>query len=558
MRTIKARMLAVLALFCLVTVGIAASGYYAADIANRGLQTVFNDRVVALRELKAVADYYAVHIVDAAHKIRNGNIEWNAGSDLVKKAMAELKNHWRAYAATYMPPEEKRLAALAEERMRTGDLATAELLRILQARDSNALDAFVVDKLYPAIDPVSEAVGKLVDLQIHEANAEFTASRNSFDLAKTAMLAMLALSAAVIGFTLWLIIFSLVKPLSTLNAGMRQLAEGQFDIELPALGRRDEVGDIAKSVERFKQVAAEQARAEARAIQEREAQAAAQRGADMRDLADAFEQSVGSIVNVVAAASAQLSTTAEELSRTASLTTDRCAAVADMSERASSNVNSVAVAAEQLTASIREINQSVSRSNAMASKAASEAEQTTTQVRALAEAGGRIGDVVELITQIASQTNLLALNATIEAARAGEAGRGFAVVASEVKALADQTAKATAAIATQIAGIQTSTQQATSFIEGIAMTIQEVHGIASSIASAVEEQGSATQEIARNAHQAGQGTNAAAKNILDVKASSQGSSSSAQEMLLAARDLSRQAETLRTQMDRFLRQVRAA
>ncbi len=558
MRTIKARILSTLLLLCLMIEGIAGTGYRAAELSNNGLQTVFNDRVVPLRDLKAVSDYYAVNIVDTAHKARNGNIEWSAGVALVSQAVGKLKSHWQAYAETYMPPEEKRLATSAEQQMRASDLAAAELLRVLQAQDKTALDRFVIEKLYGAIDPVSEAIGKLVDFQISEAHSQFQASKDSFAFAKSALLMMLAGAVAVIIFAIWTTISSVIRPLGGLNQGLRELAEGRLDVHLPALQRRDEVGEIAKSVERIKQLSVEKARAEVEAIHQRDARAAAQRKADMLALANSFEEKVGSIVNIVAAASTQLSATAEHLTRTAGMTTDRCATVADVSERASTNVNSVAAAAEQLTSSIREINQRVHQSDAMASKAASEAEQTTHQVRALAEAGGRIGNVIALITKIAAQTNLLALNATIEAARAGEAGRGFAVVATEVKALADQTAKATADIATQIAGIQASTKQATAFIEGIAGTIQEVHSIAGSIASAVEEQGAATQEIARNAYQAGPGTDDVARNILDVKESAQGSSTAAEELLASARDLSRQAEALRGEMNGFLNQVRAA
>ena len=375
---------------------------------------------------------------------------------------------------------------------------------------------------------------------------------------------------------------NLSQALRSMTSAMRQLAGGNRDVVIPGIGRRDEVGEMADTLQVFKTNLAENERmreeqvlAERRAEEHRketdrmrEEQALAgkqaakraeeQRKAELQQLASQFEQAVGSIIAIVGAASTELSTTAESLTHSAKATSDRSASVATASGQASANVQTVASAAEELAASIREISGQVQQSSSMTSRAAGEAQRTSEQVRDLAKAAEKIGGIIGLINNIAAQTNLLALNATIEAARAGEAGRGFAVVASEVKALAEQTAKATAEIGEQVTGIQASTQQAIDRIEAITKTINAVDAIAGSIASSVEEQGSATQEIARNVHQASLGTADVAKNITGVREAAEHSSASATEVLSAARDLSRQSEALQQEMAKFLQKVRAA
>src|SRR5207237_1395922 len=211
-----------------------------------------------------------------------------------------------------------------------------------------------------------------------------------------------------------------------------------------------------------------------------------------------------------------LEAAARTLTKTAEVTQELSGAVAAASEQASANVQSVASATEEMTSSVNEISRQVQESSRIAVEAVKQAQQTDARINELSKAAGRIGDVVKLITAIAEQTNLLALNATIEAARAGEAGRGFAVVASEVKQLASQTAKATDEIGTQIAGMQTATQDSVAAIKEIGGTINRISEIASTIAAAVEEQGAATQEIARNVGEAARGTQQVASNITNV------------------------------------------
>jgi methyl-accepting chemotaxis protein len=339
---------------------------------------------------------------------------------------------------------------------------------------------------------------------------------------------------------------------------MDKLAGGDFSVVLPGLGRKDEVGGVAAAVEKFKIVSEQKARDEAEAKIRQDQAAAAQRKAEMHKLADGFESAIGEIVETVSSAATELEASASTLTSTAERGQGLATTVAAASEEASANVQSVASATEELSSSITEISRQVQESARVASEAVSQARTTTDRVGELSQAAARIGDVVELINTIAGQTNLLALNATIEAARAGEAGRGFAVVASEVKALAEQTAKATGEIGQQIGGIQAATQESVGAIGAISGTIARLSEISSAIAAAVEEQGAATQEIARNVQQAAQGTQRVSANVGDVERGASETGSASAQVLSAAQMLSRDSNRLKLEVGKFLSSVRAA
>ncbi|WP_267427592.1 methyl-accepting chemotaxis protein [Methylobacterium sp. GC_Met_2] len=354
-----------------------------------------------------------------------------------------------------------------------------------------------------------------------------------------------------------LIILSISRGIDSVVQPMKALANGDLAVTIPHQGQKTEIGTIASAVQVFKNglirmKVLEDETAQARLVAEE------QRKAGMRQMADGFEAAVGGIIGMVSSSATELQATAQTMTATATETASQSTTVAAAAEEAASNVNTVAAAAEELGSSVQEIGRQVAGSSELAQRAVHEADQTGTFVQELSAAVSRIGDVVGLISNIAGQTNLLALNATIEAARAGAAGKGFAVVASEVKALAEQTARATHEISGQIAQIQASTGQAVTSISGITGRIREISGVATSIAAAVEQQGAATQEIVRNVAQAAMGTGEVTSNISGVAGAAEETGAAASQVLGAASELSRQSEHLKAEVGRFLATVRAA
>ena len=400
---------------------------------------------------------------------------------------------------------------------------------------------------------------------VHEMDAEERSLLTVRAVASDAASANATLAMAIGGIVTLLLSLAgafgvavvVTRPIQRITAEMGVLAKGDTSVAISGTERKDEIGQMAGTVQVFKTNAIEVERLKAEQVAA-EQRSAEQRKADMTRLANEFESAVGEIIQTVSSASTQLESSASTLTSTADRSQRLATTVAGASEEASTNVQSVASATEEMASSVGEISRQVQESARMAGDAVGQARTTTERVSELSKAAARIGDVVELINTIAGQTNLLALNATIEAARAGEAGRGFAVVASEVKALAEQTAKATGEIGQQISGIQAATNDSVGAIKEISSTIERLSEISSAIAAAVEEQGAATQEIARNVQQAAQGTQQVSSNITDVQRGATETGTASSQVLSAAQMLSNDSTRLKTEVSKFLTNVRAA
>jgi methyl-accepting chemotaxis protein len=473
-----------------------------------------------------------------------------------QERFAEVAKTPDAKAKALLPAADEAFAAYRSQLQATlaavdGEASAKLTDSAVKLRESAMKSRAAAEALLARVRAVADRLNVRAEESAQEARAEYDSVSR--------LLIIVAAAGVAAGLGLGFIVgqYGIAAPIRATVALLQQLAGGRYEIEITGAERRDEVGEVAKAAAVFKQNGLDKLRMEAEQ-KEIEQRSAAQRRADMLALADRFEGAVGEVIETVNSASTELEASADTLARGAERAQQVTTVVAAASEEASTNVQSVASATEELSSSVNEISRQVQESAHIAREAVDQARAANERVGELTKAAARIGDVVELITTIAGQTNLLALNATIEAARAGEAGRGFAVVATEVKALADQTAKATGEISQQIGGIQTATRESEEAIRGIGQTINRISEIASTIASAVEEQGAATQEISRNVQQAALGTRDVSTNIVDVQRGASETGAASSQVLTAAQSLARDSTVLKQQVGSFLQTIRAA
>ncbi|MBR1231396.1 methyl-accepting chemotaxis protein [Bradyrhizobium sp. AUGA SZCCT0182] len=489
-----------------------------------------------------------------------GTLEGKQAQEKTLASVVENNNKIRAlYEPMIASPEERALYKEWSDLWERYKKGTEEVMALSRSAvgkvplEAHEMNSKTVNKIGLEADAVLKK-----DIDLNNAGADRAAQSAADSYASAFMMLAVILGVAVI--TGIAVSIYLVRDVSTGIASivtpMQALGKGDLSAEVPHQGEKTEIGAMADALQVFKQaLIAKKAADEAAAL---DAEAKIERGRRVDGITRNFESVIGEIVQTVSSASTQLEASAGTLSATAERSQSLTTAVAAASEEASTNVQSVASATEELSSSVNEISRQVQESARMATDAVGQARVTNDRVSELSKAASRIGDVVELINTIAGQTNLLALNATIEAARAGEAGRGFAVVASEVKALAEQTAKATGEIGLQISGIQAATQESVNAIQEISGTIERLSEISSTIAAAVEEQGAATQEISRNVQQAAQGTQQVSANITDVQRGASETGSASSQVLSAAQSLSGDSNRLKLEVGKFLDSVRAA
>ena len=537
-------------------------------IDDLNFDVVTNGEAAVKRTSKMVKDLVAVQITE----LRNA-LEVAAETHLVTSLLSEAAV---AKDGDYLMPMEGRFNTAIDLLLKASKSVTDTNVKALieglvalghgdesvfALRRSELAAAARADKTIEENVTVQRSLDRAVAILVGEAEQSMQSGSSKLveDLSRNRMLLMIVAAVSLLaagGIGVFYVQRRLVRRLTSIGDAMRRLSSGETDLAVPAAADRDEIGEMARSLEVFR--SGEIERREMAARREAEEAAQRERAASIEKMIGDFRATVTAVIAAVTENVARMETTARTLSSIASEADSQARAASTSSEQTSSNVRSVAGATEELGSSIREISEQASQANGVVGRATEIAKNADQLVGQLSSGASRIGDVIKLIRAIAEQTNLLALNATIEAARAGEAGRGFAVVASEVKTLASQTAKATEDISGQIGAIQGSTEQAVEAIRQISGVMSDISRFTSSIAASVEEQSASTQEIGRNVQQAASGANELAGNMATVTEAIEETNKSATQVLDASSALTTQAGMLQQAVDQFLDRVAAA
>jgi methyl-accepting chemotaxis protein len=520
------------------------------------VQTILADRVIPLRDLKTISDAYAVDIVDTTHKVRGGSFTFEQGIAKIRESQKIIDERWTAYIATYLTQEEKVLVAAAEATKKQANAAISTILDIMQDENRGAIAMFVDGKLYPAIEPATAAIDKLVNLQIVESELEAKRAAEAASLNRTVMMVAAVVSTILIAASLWIVFVLVLGPLGRLTRSLEAMGAGNLDIPIADQQRKDEIGRMAVVVDRLRESSLQMREIETEKLQAAEKDAT--RKATLLAAIKAMGDSVAKASDMVATGTEALMSTSAVLTDSAGETAVRSQGSRASLEGNTEAIQSMAAATSELSMSIQEVSQ----------QGRSILQSVTTMAERAALAGSRLDDLqsvadkaavaVDLIATVANQTNLLALNATIEAARAGDAGRGFAVVASEVKTLAGQAARATADIRQLINTMNITGSELRTAMGDVLGGIDDLQHVATFVKEAVEEQSRSTEAISRSIEETAQVATTILEDMNVMNTSATETGEVAETMRTVASNMNAASQALRKEMAGFVQQMDAA
>jgi methyl-accepting chemotaxis protein len=556
MISIKVRLSAAVISLALMTLLAVASSIWTMRTTESAMQTVLDDRVIPLRDLKMISDAYAVDIVDTSHKVRGGSLTFAKGLEKVQGSQKVVEERWSAYLATYLTDEEKRLVKEAEIAKKRADAGVSEIIQLFRDEMRGPVATFVDSRLYPAIEPMTESIDKLVALQITEAEAAANLTKASAALNQKLMLLATVLAMVLVGFALLTTFRHVLAPIRQLTTALGEMGAGDFSKPVLLQGRADEIGQMAGVIEQMRGNSLEINRL---SLDKREA---SERELAQRELLLTLIRDLGQQVN---GASQQVSDGAQAmtasssiLAESASQTADRSASTRISLEGNTAAIQSMAAATSELSMSVEELAMQGGRILVSVDQMGARAGLAGGKLDELNEIAGKASAAVDLIASVADQTNLLALNATIEAARAGEAGRGFAVVASEVKGLASQAARASSDIRALIAAMTDTGVSLQDAMAEVIGSVDELKSVAGYVKDACYEQSRATGAISRSIEETAQVAQVILSDVQAMSLSASETGETAENVATVARQLIDASQQLETHMADFTTAMKAA